>query len=232
MATIAIIGSDGSGKTTIIKKLQKNYPLPMKYIYMGLNLESSNYLLPSSRLILKQKLRSIKKKAVSTGNMDLLNLSTHHIDYRTQKRNMLFVTFRTINRLAEIWYRQIISWSFQACGYLVIYDRHFLFDTALNPEDKNSSQNDPNRVFRWFSTYFFPRTDLVIFLDAPPEILLQRQNEVPLEYLITQRAALLAQGRITKNFLRIDASQPIEKVYTDVTNQINKLNFNKKSGRK
>jgi hypothetical protein len=37
-----------------------------------------------------------------------------------------------------------------------------------------------------------------------------------LEYLINQRAAILAQGSLTKNFVKVDASQPIEKVYAEV----------------
>ena len=42
MATIALIGADGSGKTTIAKMLLESPPAKMKYLYMGLNIESSN----------------------------------------------------------------------------------------------------------------------------------------------------------------------------------------------
>ena len=49
--TIALIGPDGAGKTTLAEKLQRNLPFPIRYLYMGVSLESSNVTLPTSRLI-------------------------------------------------------------------------------------------------------------------------------------------------------------------------------------
>ena len=50
MFTVALIGPDGAGKSTIGRKLQQISPIPMKYVYMGVNLESSN-LTYSCRLL-------------------------------------------------------------------------------------------------------------------------------------------------------------------------------------
>ncbi|MDQ4078675.1 MAG: hypothetical protein M3220_20845, partial [Chloroflexota bacterium] len=55
MFTVALIGADGAGKTTVGKRLEGALPLPAKYIYMGINLESSNLVLPTTRLILEVK---------------------------------------------------------------------------------------------------------------------------------------------------------------------------------
>jgi len=222
MATVAFIGSDGAGKTTVIRKIQNDFPVPVKYIYLGLNLESSNYSLPTSRLILNLKLRSIRKKAADMENLDPVYLSTHAISHRRQKRGRLWIAMRTFNRLFEAWYRQIISWFFQARGYLVVYDRHFLFDTAPPPDTK-FRQPLANRIFRWFLSHMYPKTDLVLFLDADPETLLKRKQEVPRDYLISQRAAILAQGSATHNFVKIDASQTVEKVYTEAIHHIMRI---------
>src|SRR3989442_325936 len=51
MSSIAIIGPDGAGKTTITRMLQASSSLPLKYLYMGINIEASNFALLTSRLI-------------------------------------------------------------------------------------------------------------------------------------------------------------------------------------
>ena len=222
MTTVALIGVDGAGKTTLAQKLLKTFPLPVKYIYMGLNIESSNYALPISRLILYFKLRAIKKKADQIGNTDPAFLTTHHVAHRKQKRGNLGTVFRTFNRFAEAWYRLLVAQFLQARGYLVLYDRYFLFDVAPNV-GKESEQHTAERVFYWTLTHFYPEPDLVIFLDAPPEVLYGRKQEVPVEYLARKTATILEQGKKMKNFVCVDAAQPIEQVYADVAKHIMQL---------
>jgi thymidylate kinase len=80
--------------------------------------------------------------------------------------------------------------------------------------------------------YFLPKPNLVIFLDAPAEVLYQRKRESSLKHLRTRREATLKQGENIDNFVRIDASQPLETVMEEVISQINayheSLNSNKK----
>src|SRR5437667_23836 len=49
--TVALIGPDGAGKTTIGRRLEKSLPLPVRYLYMGVNAEASNALLPTTRVL-------------------------------------------------------------------------------------------------------------------------------------------------------------------------------------
>ena len=54
--TVALVGPDGAGKSTIARQLVGHkLPLPVKYVYMGVNLDSSNLVLPTTRLILEIK---------------------------------------------------------------------------------------------------------------------------------------------------------------------------------
>ena len=49
--SVALIGPDGAGKTTIARMLEERSPLPLKYIYMGENIGASNFALPTSRFL-------------------------------------------------------------------------------------------------------------------------------------------------------------------------------------
>ena len=49
--TVALIGPDGAGKTTVARRLGDVLLLPVTYLYMGVNPDSSNVLLPTTRLV-------------------------------------------------------------------------------------------------------------------------------------------------------------------------------------
>ena len=58
--TVALIGPDGSGKTTISRRLETELGLPVTSLYMGVNMYSSSVMLPHMRLIryLRQRRRT------------------------------------------------------------------------------------------------------------------------------------------------------------------------------
>lgn len=216
MFSVALIGADGAGKTTVAQKLEQASPVPVKYLYMGTNIESSNIALPWSRLVLRLKLLSYKRTAKRAGITDPGFVSTHHSAHRSVKPGPVRGTLRLINRLVEGWYRQLVSWNYQRQGTVVVYDRHLLFDAA--PPTQHKRRLD--RLYYFLLTYFYPDPDLVIFLDAPPEVLFARKGEATLDYLRHRQQAFLAQGEKTANFIRVDASQPLETVLAEVTRHI------------
>jgi thymidylate kinase len=221
MFAVAVIGADGAGKTTLTKRLLETFPIPMKYLYMGWNPESSNFALPTSRLMLHLKLRSYRREAERLGIDEPEFISTHHPAHRKVHRGKIGTTARLLNRLAEAWYRQMISWIYQLRGNVVVYDRHFLFDAA--PGTSGSQvQKEPldSRIYYWLLSHLYPKPDLVIFLDAPPEVLLERKKETTLEYLRWRRTAFLDQGEKLANFIRVDATAPPDKVLAEVAQHI------------
>ena len=220
MSTVAIIGADGAGKTTIAKQLDVAASVPIKYIYMGANIESSNVSLPTSRLILYLKLRSFRKKAKRDGITDPAYVSTHHKAHRSKKYGKIGGTLQMINRLAEASYRQLVSWIYQMRGFIVVYDRHFLFE-AVSGDKKSARMTD--RIYYWILSRLFPQPTLVIFLKAPPELLFARKEEGTLAYLAKKQADYMAQGSKMANFICVDASRPLEQVFIEVNQQITKF---------
>jgi len=66
-----------------------------------------------------------------------------------------------------------------------------------------------------------PQPDLVIFLDAEPEVLLSRKQEVSKEALEHSRARYLQLAKSHKRFEVIDASRPLDEVVDEVRKKIN-----------
>jgi hypothetical protein len=48
--TVALVGADGAGKTTVARSLPAILPFPAVYLYMGVAPASSNYALPTTRV--------------------------------------------------------------------------------------------------------------------------------------------------------------------------------------
>ncbi len=195
--------------------LLESYPRPIKYLYMGINIESSNIALPTSRLIESVKARKRENGGASGSAATSLHDREAVLKKGTLKNIWLFV--RLANRLAEEWYRQLMSWIYRKRGFIVLYDRHFLFDF-----EKNGKHQLPlaEKIHRWCLHQFYPEPDLVIFLNAPPEVLFARKGEATLEYLSERRDAYLAQGELSRNFEQVDATQPVAQVYATICQKI------------
>jgi thymidylate kinase len=232
MISIALIGGDGSGKSTISTMLIEDFPLPVKRVYMGANIESSNYTLPWTKLILKLKLFLIRRQAKKKGIEDETYLTTHHIEHRQVKTGPVRVLLRSTYRFAEYVYRLGVAWWFKRHGYNVIFDRHFLFDTIVDPENPDRSAGTAmKRANHWLLATVLPRPDLFLYLDATPEIMLTRKHEVTVEYLQKQRQIWLNLGKKFDNFVCVDANRPIEQVYADVSAIIHDHCKRKETGR-
>jgi thymidylate kinase len=221
MFTVALIGGDGAGKTTIANAVIQSSGLPMRYLYMGLSTRSSNVALPSSRLVLFLK-KQIYKQEVQNSNVQLPEeMPANQLEYSEKTHGWVWNTLRFLNRIAEAWYRQMISINYQLHGFIVVFDRHFFFDTAPGAINSQNQKFLPlDRLFFWIMSHVYPRPTLTIFLDAPAKLLYERKLEASPEYLDRQRHVFLEQGKKLAHFVIIDASQPLEKVINEVMQQI------------
>ncbi len=138
MFSVALIGPDGAGKTTLTARLRESATIPVKCLYMGINIEASNHALPTSRLVAYFKRRQNKESGVYRCVDDSAPVRGN------AKRGLsgwLWATGRLINRLLEEWYRRLLSWGYQMSGYAVVYDRHFLYDFTLDGIDDHISRS-------------------------------------------------------------------------------------------
>lgn len=221
MFTVALVGGDGAGKTTVARHLQQSLQMPIKYVYMGSSMRSSNVALPTTRLVLFLKQRAYKKCTHESDPIRSDDLPAQDFEYSQAKHGPLWTCARLLNRLAEAWFRQAVAFKYKMQGYVIIFDRHCFFDSApdINHSDPRDQQG-LDQVYYWIMSHWYPRPDLAILLDAPGELLYERKKEASPEYLNRQRSAFLEQGKKLKNFVRVDATQPLDRVLVEVERDI------------
>lgn len=95
---------------------------------------------------------------------------------------------------------------------LVIFDRYY-HDLLVDPI--RYRYGGPMWFARWVAK-LIPKPDFFILLDAPPEVLQSRKQEVPFEETVRQRQAYLELVRGMKNGLVVGASQSLDEVVAEI----------------
>jgi thymidylate kinase len=214
--TVALIGPDGAGKTTVARRVEKELAAPVAYVYMGVSPDSSNRLLPTTRLVRLVK-RSLGAPPDTAGPPDPERLAERPADSRLARLGRgARSTLRLVNLVAEEWYRQLLAWSYLRRGSIVVFDRHFFSDYYAYDIAGKGPRQLSRRIHGLLLDKIYPKPDLVIYLDAPGEVLLERKGEGTVELLERRRADYLAVGRLAGEFVVVDASKPIDVVTDDV----------------
>lgn len=219
--TVALVGADGAGKTTVSGLLERaSLPLPVKTIYMGVNLEASSLMLPTTRLLLAAK-------RARGGRPDLVasRLRTQSPDASTDEDRSWRRSTRDSARLTvwmfEEWMRQLVASAYGARGYIVVFDRHFFADYYhTDIATKGADRGLFGRLHGWMLEHAYPKPDLVICLDAPSQVLYLRKPESSVQWLEQRRLQYLALEPVVRAFVVVDADRPLDVVFADVVERI------------
>lgn len=210
MLTVALIGPDGAGKTTISRALEDALNIPVRTIYMGVNLDASGLMLPTTRLVhaLRRSRGLESKRDHAPAPVDSSPPSVIE-----RMKESLRAGLRLVNWVAEEWLRQSAAWYYKSRGSVVVFDRHFFFDYYLH--DISPGQDSlpvTRRIHGFLLNRIYPKPDLVICLDAPAEVLFARKPEGTLESLERRRREYLQMRPLFANFVLVDASRPLDEV--------------------
>jgi|GEM_PF-198601 len=186
MFRVTVIGPDGCGKSAVVKQLAERMRVPVRRIYMGVNLESSNIMLPTSRVQLAiRRWRGVPPDAHGPRDPD----GRHQAQAGPLKQILRFLKagLRVSHLIAEEYFRLLVIhwWLFR--GYVVLQDRDFFVDYYEYDVAENRHQTFWQRIHGFFLQYLYSKPDLTILLDASAETMLARKQEGTPESLQRRR---------------------------------------------
>ncbi len=228
--SVALIGADGSGKTTLARHLSHKLPGATLYLYFGINPEASETLLPTTRFV--RAMRRARGVAAARGGprqfRSTASLERERPWFSAASLALARRWVRLLNQLFEEWYRQVCERRARSRGAIVILDRHFFFDYyAHDMTDRFGRRSLLRRLHGWFLS-LLSLPDLVILLDAPPHVLYERKPEGRPADVARRREEYIEISEAFSLVRRVDAARALEEVEADVirliSNEISRRN--------
>ena len=218
MTSLALIGPDGAGKTTIARRLADDPELAVEYLYLGVNPAASNHMLVTTRLI-----GWLGRRRGTGGDHGPPPAADEMFDRPTSLKREVKSTLRVVNQIADEWYRQAIAQVMQLRGRVVVFDRHYLADYSTHDMAASTSLPFHRRLHGFVLRHLYPKPGAVVMLDAPAEVLLARKGEGTVDDLERRRQDYLALRSSTEQFFVVDAANDVDAVYADVAEIIAEL---------
>lgn len=220
MTSLALIGPDGAGKTSVGMLLAADPGRRIKYLYFGVNTEASNRMLFTTRAL--RWLSRRRGHAADHGPPPEAS-EMFPVERKTSLKREAKSTIRVLNQVADEYYRQAIAEILQLRGYIVVFDRHYLADYSTHDMSDVAGRPFHRRLHGFVLRHMYPAPDAVVMLDAPAAVLLERKGEGTVDDLERRRQDYLALRATTDHFFVVDATQDLDHVYRRVVDIIDEL---------
>ncbi|MCK4391083.1 MAG: hypothetical protein KAV83_12705 [Desulfobacterales bacterium] len=188
---VVFLGADGSGKSSILQKVEVS-------------------LVPAFR---KTSLAHLRPSLFKTRRNSGPVTNPHNLANYSSGVSLLKLAYFSMDYILGYFtkiYLMLVR------STLVIFDRYY-HDILVDP--RRYRYGGPMWLARWVGE-MIPKPDLFILLDAPPEVLQARKQEVSFEETARQREAYLELVRGMKNGVVVDASRPLDEVVAEVNKVI------------
>ena len=210
MFSVALIGPDGSGKTTLAQRLLALPDLPLVYLYLGQNPDALSHALPTTRLYYRSRTTAGLARP-QHGPPD------PHATVAPAARGVAGRLLRLLKRAA--WLLVTVTEEVNVVvrmrrvvrsGRVALLDRHPLWDYYAY---------DVTRPADWAARVHglvlrrLPQPDLVLLLDAPGEVLFARKGEGSAELLEQRRRDYQAVRAVARSDVAVvDVAQSLDGV--------------------
>lgn len=215
MLTVAVIGADGSGKSTVTGLVVDQLGIPARRMYLGISAASATHPLPTTTLLHQARLAA-KRPLPATGPPDVGPL----VPSRRGATGQVRAFARLTNRLCEELYQEAFRRWHQGRGRVVVCDRFYLADFHAHDLSDDPDRTWDRRVHGLFLRRCFSAPDLVVHLTAPAEVLHDRKHEGSVESLARRQAEYASYAQSTVGSLEVDATKPIPEIVDIVTRAI------------
>lgn len=225
MLTVSLIGVDGVGKTTVAQRVESDFPVPIKYLYMGANIEASNYTLPTTRWWKMRRGHGrtphrrgpIPQPAPAGSQRDGAAPRTTVRVSGLRALRPVRKALGFLNRVAEELYRARVVARYRRQGYVVLLDRHFVLDYYHEDHGPHAHARSLKRRMQGFLRQrVHPLPELVICLDIDGKTAYRRKGEFSPTFLDARRRQYLELRSVVPEFVVVDARQELDTVVEEV----------------
>lgn len=194
---VAILGTDGVGKSTIITAIEPTLSAATHGAFIVKHLRPG-LLPPLARLKGKQ--------AQQNGPVT----DPHKSSPSGSLGSLLRVVYLIIDYVLGYWL--VVRPKIAKAPTIVLFDR-YAYDMALDPRRFRIGLS--RRLVWWFAR-FAPKPDLIICLHGDPDIIVARKQELPLEEVRRQTAALLDFAKHEPRAVLISTEGTVEQARNDL----------------